>query len=99
RDLIVTGVQTCALPIWRLATELPGVILVERGEVELADEINQEKDQVVFGQCVPRRDRIVAVLLSIPGTVSLAVAIHDRAPRSHRSEERRVGKDSRRREW
>ena len=67
----------------RLATELPGVILVERGEVELADEINQEKDQVVFGQCVPRRDRIVAVLLDIPGTVSLAVAIHDRAPRSH----------------
>jgi hypothetical protein len=45
-------------------------MLVEGGQAELADQIDQEEIQVVFGECVPRRDRIVAVLFSISGTVS-----------------------------
>ena len=64
-----------------LAAQFLGVILMEGGEVELRDEIDEEEDQVVFGECLARRDRVVAVLLGVPGPVVLASAVHDSAPR------------------
>ena len=64
----------------RLAAELAGVMLVEGREVELRDEIEQEEHQVVFGQRVARRDRLLAALLGVPGAVVLASIVHDLAP-------------------
>ena len=42
------------------------IILVEGREVELGDEIDQEEDQVVFGESIVRRDWLLATLLGIP---------------------------------
>ena len=64
----------------RLAAHLLGVILMEGSEVELRDEIEEEEDQVVFGERLARRDRVVAVLLGVPGPVVLASIVHDSAP-------------------
>src|SRR5271165_3889403 len=63
-----------------LAARLLGVILVERRKVHLRDEIQEEEHQVVFGQRVSRRNRLVAALLGVPGAVLLASIVHDLAP-------------------
>ena len=59
---------------------LLGVMAVEGREVELRDEIEQEEHQVVFGQRVSRRNRLLAALLGIPRAVVLASIVHRRPP-------------------
>src|SRR5271165_536764 len=61
----------------RLAARLLGVILVKRRKVHLRDEIQEEEHQVVFGQRVSRRNRLLAALLGVPGVVLLASIVHD----------------------
>jgi hypothetical protein len=56
---------------------------VEGGEIDLRHEIQQKEHQVVFGQRVSWRDRVIAVLLSVPDTVILAAIVHDLAPARH----------------
>jgi hypothetical protein len=68
-----------------LAAELAGVMRVEGRQIELRDESDQEEDEVVLGECIPRRDRVVTVLLGVPGTVILSSAVHDGVPGSHAS--------------
>jgi hypothetical protein len=72
-----------------LAAELAGVKRVQGRQIELRDESDQEEDEVVLGECVPRRDRVVTVLPCVPGTVILASAVHDAAPGSHARGSRR----------
>ena len=55
----------------RLAAQLLGVMLVEGREIDLRDEIEQEEHQVVFGQRLSRRNRLLAALLGVPGAVVL----------------------------
>jgi hypothetical protein len=59
---------------------LLGGILVERRKVHLRDEIQEEEHQVVFGQRVSRRNRLLAALLGVPGAVLLASIVHDLTP-------------------
>jgi hypothetical protein len=49
-------------------------------EVDLRDEFPQEEHQVVFGQRVSRRNRLLAALLGVPGAVLLVSIVHDLAP-------------------
>src|SRR5207249_6827808 len=83
RDRNVTGVQTCALPIWGRHTRLGGVSDVSRREMphhrhqeDRGKEKTTEGDEVEHGNP-----------LSMVGE------------RVRRSEERRVGKESRSRGW
>src|SRR5207245_3319653 len=84
RDATVTGVQTCALPIYRLQ---PGGPLPEAAQVE------QQVDPFLNGD-----GKMVLALRANPGAPLHFLAIHDRAavialePEALRSEERRVGK-------
>ena len=64
----------------RLAAQLLGVILVEQRKVYPRDEIQEEEHQVVFGQRVSRRNRLLAALLGVPGAVLLASIVHDLTP-------------------
>ena len=54
---------------------------MEGVEVQLRDEIDEEEDQVVLRECLAGRDRVVGVLLGVPGAVVLASGVHDSAPR------------------
>jgi hypothetical protein len=63
-----------------LAAQLLGVILVEGREIDLRDEIQQEEHQVVFGQRISRRNRLLAALLGVPGAVVLTTTMHILAP-------------------
>ena len=64
----------------RLATQFPGVILVEGHEIDLRDEIQQKEHQIVLGQRVARRNWLMASLLSVPCAVVLASIVHDLPP-------------------
>ena len=66
-----------------LAAEFVGVMAVEGREIELGDEIEEEKHQIVFGQGVSRGDRLKAALIGVPSAVVLALIDHD-LPRSQR---------------
>jgi hypothetical protein len=55
-------------------------MVMEAGEVELRDEIEQEEYQIVFGQCISRRDRLLAALLCVPSAGVLASIVHDLPP-------------------
>src|SRR5207244_5739136 len=82
RDDLVTGVQTCALPI--LSRAGPAA-------VRLADSSDPESD-VTRNPSDPRVEREQALR-------SLLVAYTLRETKATRSEERRVGKECRRRRW
>jgi hypothetical protein len=49
-----------------LAAQFPGVMVVERREIELGDEIEEEEDEIVFRQSVSGRDRFLTALLGVP---------------------------------
>src|SRR2546430_11197234 len=81
RDLTVTGVQTCALPIW-----LRHLVQVREGAGAIADlDEVPEPDAGIMARClVP-----VVALADRDG-----IQVHGE-PRGRRSEERRVGKECR----
>jgi hypothetical protein len=61
----------------RLAAPFLGVMVVEGREIELRDEIEQEEHQIVFGQRLARRDRLLAALIDVPSAVVLTSIVHD----------------------
>src|SRR3546814_14713955 len=90
RCALVTGVQTCALPIWRLAVQAAG------------ERLRQRVDPLAGGGFVAaarrhRRDHALAGRLegedgaAAAGTQALGIARH--AQQHARSEERRAGKE------
>src|SRR5206468_7780113 len=99
RGLIVTGVQTCALPIYRLQP-FQDRIAIKEGDLLSSNDLEpvvkgQDAILSAFGPRVPIA-RADANLLQ-----RFAVALTN-AMRSSRSEERRVGKEGRTRigqEW
>src|SRR2546430_16763792 len=90
RDLTVTGVQTCALPIWPnyLFDELPQRLAQGPVQFRLYVQLANPGDQTKDGSMVWPDDRQRVEL----GTISLTAV----APKNdERSEERRVGKECR----
>src|SRR5206468_9480411 len=86
RDLIVTGVQTCALPI-------------SRDEMQrlLAEVWRETRKTVIYvthnvAEAVYLADRVI-VMTPHPGAVKATIPITLPRPRDPRSEERRVGKE------
>src|SRR5205823_11094921 len=88
RDKLVTGVQTCALPIYKYTHHLimfvapPPVRDAERSFPKLADHQNKKP---------ARRKR--APIDELKRNSRTEKARHDAADRKKRSEERRVGKE------
>src|SRR5205085_6333328 len=85
RDLTVTGVQTCALPIWFL--------LAERGVILLIAVVGASVVALFVASMRSRLEaeqRRTATLLASARVLADAGAVLDR---SLRSEERRVGKE------
>src|SRR5205085_7310954 len=97
RDLTVTGVQTCALPICDVATELAAQTVVGAGSMvlETAEHPAKLKDMVT----TPAGCTIDGILELEEGglRVTLIKAVVKATER--RSEERRVGKECRSRWW
>src|SRR5206468_9370554 len=95
RDLIVTGVQTCALPISR-AYELAFTVI---GALALCVYLLWRLPALDAHEWV----RVVASLVLVGGIVCLHPALFHRfadyALKRMRSEERRVGKECRARWW
>src|SRR3712207_9040450 len=94
RDIGVTGVQTCALPIWFLDTDLDGRANVTTGQV-YSDVIAKERRGEYLGdtvQVIPHiTNEIKARIMAGgegPGRVDVVIT-------EIRSEERRVGKECR----
>src|ERR1039457_7642583 len=85
RDYTVTGVQTCALPIWRCTESLRYVCThVLRGwRHRVLHRALPRSSEPIAGKCATFREAVVA------GRPSAA------AIDGHRSEERRVGKECR----
>src|SRR5205085_8595460 len=87
RDLTVTGVQTCALPIFRRALEVLGVAeLLLAGRDELAHVLHLHVDALDRGGPL----RLLLLLRALPRVAREREAEHDQE--HERSEERRVGK-------
>src|SRR5206468_7366133 len=93
RDLIVTGVQTCALPIYRGDQRHAG-LLEEAGDVEVVTAQHALADG-------PEAARHVGPVVSVadrgvePSQLVGVLAEGVRQPLQPRSEERRVGKGGR----
>src|SRR5205823_10850602 len=83
RDKLVTGVQTCALPIFGEGQEYRPVVLVVR---EFGVNLRQASDAQISTRPLEPRD--------VNGKLLIKHKVH-RRPCSHRSEERRVGKECR----
>src|SRR3712207_7659391 len=79
RDIGVTGVQTCALPISEVRVRGAHVIAIA---TEGAEEVDKAAEEVVQ---VPRTDWLIQPILAVIPLQLLA----------YRSEERRVGKECR----
>src|SRR5256884_5607400 len=77
RDVAVTGVQTCALPIWMK-------VRAQGKATEMSGQLRQS--QLVQGDPVPRRWPLAAAAAGVVLVGSVLVR------RRRRSEERRVGK-------
>src|SRR5206468_5473895 len=91
RDLIVTGVQTCALPISELLGREEGVGI--RAEAEEGDVAEIEQSRPADDDVQPDREQRVDQRVDADAEV---VAVRGRAAEDGgRSEERRVGKGSR----
>src|SRR3712207_8180624 len=80
RDIGVTGVQTCALPIWRVE-HLPVPVLACPLGVVVAGDLRD----LLLAHAGPHRERRAAELHPLGDRLDVAV----------RSEERRVGKECR----
>src|SRR5690349_24145358 len=80
RDLYVTGVQTCALPIWKLIETAARVQALEKQKLVLDGEIQSLSAKYASMAATFAHDRVAVTRL-------LAVI--------ERSEERRVGKECR----
>src|SRR5688572_31400932 len=85
RDLTVTGVQTCALPIYRAPAAGMGVIVGVVKETEFDEPLIEAPVQIV--------GRKNQALTDLEGRYRLEL------PPGTRSEERRVGKEGRSRGW
>src|SRR5205823_9818224 len=86
RDKLVTGVQTCALPIWLL---LPPVVVgghVDGALVDPGEQLHGQRAQTAFGVVVDETAGEERVIIAVDA---------DRIDLGRRSEERRVGKESR----
>src|SRR2546429_6994650 len=80
RDVAVTGVQTCALPIW----------------IELVNFIVRIVAKRNIATCLVERIGKTSVIKSVPACLVVLVAINVRwIAKKQRSEERRVGKECR----
>jgi Phosphoinositide phospholipase C, Ca2+-dependent len=77
----------------RLATQLAGIMLVQRRQIQLGDDVQQEKHQVVFRKSIARRHRLLAALVSVPRAVHLVSIVHDRAPEFRRDPRSRTNTD------
>src|SRR5204862_2974619 len=82
RDLYVTGVQTCALPICRAAQEIGGAVVVKS---QVLTGGRMKAGGVRFADTPEQAERDAAEILELE--------INGQLPR--RSEERRVGKECR----
>src|SRR5690606_39940385 len=87
RDFHVTGVQTCALPIWRLETH-QGDPLVPSGD---GDDARALRDELL--ELRERMDRLATAYAD--GAVSESQLRSGTERLRARSEERRVGKEGR----
>src|SRR5206468_7549677 len=90
RDLIVTGVQTCALPIFRCP---PWDLRAELAKTKA--DIEQLGAKLKMLRAGPRREEIDVARQS----VETARSRLEKALRQFRSEERRVGKECRTGWW
>src|SRR5207248_4158580 len=92
RDRTVTGVQTCALPIWDAAQHLPAPRSTRDGrDGALRGETGNQTDQEARSAGHRARPSVTAMHLTIHSTF----LPHADPDASLRSEERRVGKESR----
>src|SRR2546430_14405577 len=103
RDLTVTGVQTCALPIWILpAIRELGIEIADVAKIVVKGAQNFRPDAQVQRQIRPNfpiilreKSEVVVAVLVVEDAASAKAEIR----RSHneflRSEERRVGKECR----
>src|SRR3712207_4950059 len=83
RDIGVTGVQTCALPIF------------ERGEERLEDPLRVDLERLGRLHAVRRRPRVVLIAPHLEGDAGGGQRDGGRSTADARSEERRVGKECR----
>src|SRR5207249_6479544 len=86
RDRNVTGVQTCALPIYRIL----GVHLALRA---IAGELEKQRDLLARAS---KNGEEEAVRKEIKAQIEKLEAQRERLDRERRSEERRVGEEGRR---
>src|SRR5207253_3262463 len=86
----VTGVQTCALPIFRGVAELASTELAEREHGEAARSGINNCERLPQARLCDRGE-----LLAHPERVERAREIGQADPQDVRSEERRVGKETR----
>src|SRR5206468_7430533 len=86
RDLIVTGVQTCALPIYTLNLDVNATLRNALEREGLGVPINLEYDDLMVNQAEYR---------SSSATVLMLDCSHSMILYGERSEERRVGKECR----
>src|SRR3546814_2167842 len=84
RCALVTGVQTCALPIYGIATEAVAPVTDANGSISSS----RIRDALKLGDC-----DTATRLLTRPFAIEGPVIHGDRLGRELRSEERRVGKE------
>src|SRR5205823_9302165 len=90
RDKLVTGVQTCALPIW--------LIVIAKGEIKI------KVAKLSRGGEVERNEPVIKALTNFviehrADVLSIDSFIRTHRVRENRSEERRVGKEGRSAWW
>src|SRR5206468_9192396 len=91
RDLIVTGVQTCALPI----STGPYYVLVRHADRERVQALNLPVQILTFPEFGQPLLDYLQGLAKIVTSTEPSVVTHEVVPPDSRSEERRVGKESR----
>src|SRR5206468_4503280 len=99
RDLIVTGVQTCALPIFRAANRGHPWKASRRPFHHRGDDIARVRAQHDRGTQNERRDRWMLRSKRLRLAVHFAFVLRIKIARGARSEERRVGKEWRTGVW
>src|SRR5206468_6489024 len=87
RDLIVTGVQTCALPIFLRRPQRHGALDLRGAVVEA-----EHRDVAAGEELLHREDLLAVAKTALREEADLAEGVE-------RSEERRVGKEGRGRGW
>src|SRR5256885_17074687 len=91
RDYKVTGVQTCALPIYGQAVGVLGIGVAQHLVAQALELLHQRIARLlVIGAIAGLQDQVAEVLERVLGRAQLGFALGH-----HRSEERRVGKECR----